>query len=206
MLGEEGVEGDLAFQARCAETIRAMRAEGTTLVLASHDLALVERECEHALWLDHGEARMLGPAGDVVAAYREAAHARVVEATPAPAALGGRLELRRDRVGTQQLTIDSVAVEPALVGRGDRLAFRLELSNHGEPVTDPIVELKVAREDDDALCFHTTTRDSGVALGRVLGGWQAKRAAIYSSVSFAVVILLYVAFRVAETNAGGRFL
>jgi glycerol-3-phosphate cytidylyltransferase-like family protein len=37
-------------------------------------------------------------------------------------------------------------------------------------VTDPIVELKVARADDDALCFHTTTRDSGVALGRVSAG------------------------------------
>lgn len=47
---------------------------------------------------------------------------------------------------------------------------------------------------------------SGVALGRVVGGWQARRAALLSSVSFAAVIVLYVAFRVAETNAGGRFL
>jgi ABC-type transport system involved in cytochrome c biogenesis permease subunit len=47
---------------------------------------------------------------------------------------------------------------------------------------------------------------SGVALGRMTAGWQARRAALYSSVSFAAVMLLYVAFRVAETNAGGRFL
>ena len=162
--------GDLAFQARCAATIRDMRGQGTTLVLASHDLGLVERECEQALWLDHGEQRMLGPAAEVVAAYREKAHERVVEATPAPAQLGGRLELRRDRVGTQQLTIDSVAIEPAVVGHGDSATFTLELTNHGEPVTDPIVEVKVARADDDALCFHTTTRDSGTALGRVSNG------------------------------------
>jgi hypothetical protein len=113
---------------------------------------------------------MIGPAAEVVAAYREAAHARVVEATPAPAQLGGRLELRRDRVGTQQLTIDSVAIEPPVVGHGDGATFTLELTNHGEPVTDPIVEVKVARADDDALCFHTTTRDSGTALGRVSNG------------------------------------
>jgi lipopolysaccharide transport system ATP-binding protein len=162
--------GDLAFQARCAATIRAMRSEGTTLVLASHDLGLVERECEQALWLDHGEPRMLGPAGEIVAAYREAAHARVVDATPAPAALGGRLELRRDRVGTQELTIDAVTIDPGVVGRGDRVEFRLELTNHAAPVSDPIVELKVARSDDDALCFQTTTRDSGAALGRVASG------------------------------------
>jgi lipopolysaccharide transport system ATP-binding protein len=162
--------GDLAFQARCAATIRDMRSQGTTLVLASHDLDLVERECEHALWLDHGEQRMLGPAAEVVAAYREEAHARVVAATPAPAALGGKLELRHDRVGTQELTIDSVAIEPAVVGRGERVEFRLELMNHAAPLDDPIVELKVARSDDDALCFHTTTRDSGTALGRVSRG------------------------------------
>src|SRR4051812_41335217 len=47
---------------------------------------------------------------------------------------------------------------------------------------------------------------TGIALGRVVGGWQARRAAIYSSVSFAAVIVLYVAFRFAESNGGGRFL
>ena len=47
---------------------------------------------------------------------------------------------------------------------------------------------------------------SGIALGRVVGGWQARRAAVYSSVSFAAVVVLYVALRFAETNGGGRFL
>jgi hypothetical protein len=47
---------------------------------------------------------------------------------------------------------------------------------------------------------------SGVALGRIAGGWQARRAALYSSLSFAGVLLLYVAFRMAEGNAAGRFL
>lgn len=45
----------------------------------------------------------------------------------------------------------------------------------------------------------------GVALGRVAGGWQARRAALYSSIAFAAVLLLYVAFRATTTN-GGRFL
>ncbi len=43
---------------------------------------------------------------------------------------------------------------------------------------------------------------SGVALGRVVRGWQAHRAAWWSSVSFAVVVLLYVALRVAGPVAG----
>ena len=47
---------------------------------------------------------------------------------------------------------------------------------------------------------------TGVALGRSIGGWQARRAAIYSSVSFTAIVVLYVAFRLTETNGGGRFL
>jgi len=43
---------------------------------------------------------------------------------------------------------------------------------------------------------------SGVAAGRVAKGWQAQRAAKYSSVAFLAVLVLYVAFRVAEPSAG----
>jgi ABC-type uncharacterized transport system permease subunit len=41
-----------------------------------------------------------------------------------------------------------------------------------------------------------------VAIGRVARGWQAQRAAKYSSVAFVAVLLLYVAFRVAGPGAG----
>lgn len=43
---------------------------------------------------------------------------------------------------------------------------------------------------------------SGVALGRAVRGWQAHRAAIWSSVSFTVVVLLYVVLRIAGPAAG----
>jgi HemX protein len=43
---------------------------------------------------------------------------------------------------------------------------------------------------------------SWIALGRILSGWQARRAALYSSVSFVAVVLLYVAFRMSLTGTG----
>ena len=43
---------------------------------------------------------------------------------------------------------------------------------------------------------------SALALGRLLGGWQARRAAIMSAVTFASVIALYVVFRMASLNRG----
>ena len=43
---------------------------------------------------------------------------------------------------------------------------------------------------------------SALALGRVLRGWQARRAALMSAVSFASVIALYVLFRIVSLNRG----
>lgn len=46
---------------------------------------------------------------------------------------------------------------------------------------------------------------SAVAVGRLVGGWQAQRAALISSVTFTVVVLVYVVVR-AAAPAGGKFL
>lgn len=43
---------------------------------------------------------------------------------------------------------------------------------------------------------------SALALGRILRGWQARRAAIMSAVTFASVLALYVVFRMASLNRG----
>jgi ABC-type uncharacterized transport system permease subunit len=43
---------------------------------------------------------------------------------------------------------------------------------------------------------------SWIALGRVLSGWQARRAAIYSSVAFAAIVVFYVAFRMSMSGSG----
>lgn len=43
---------------------------------------------------------------------------------------------------------------------------------------------------------------SALALGRLLRGWQARRAAVMSAVTFASVIALYLVFRIATLNRG----
>jgi HemX protein len=42
---------------------------------------------------------------------------------------------------------------------------------------------------------------SAVALGRLLGGWEARRAAVVSSVGFAAVVAMYVVLRASATGA-----
>jgi HemX protein len=43
---------------------------------------------------------------------------------------------------------------------------------------------------------------SCVAVGRVLSGWQARRAAMYSSIAFVAVVALYLAFQLSLSGSG----
>jgi ABC-type polysaccharide/polyol phosphate transport system ATPase subunit len=64
--------GDTAFQQRCIDRMRAMLADGTTLVFVSHDLAAVEGISERVVWLHEGQVEGDGPAREVLGAYRGA--------------------------------------------------------------------------------------------------------------------------------------
>lgn len=61
--------GDEAFQRKCMERIYRFRQIGKTIVFVSHALETVRQLCDHAVWLDRGAARMVGPTGEVIDAY-----------------------------------------------------------------------------------------------------------------------------------------
>jgi len=85
--------GDGAFQRKCEERIAEQVAGGATLVLVSHDLALIERTCERTVLLDHGRVTADGPTGEVLAGYRhllEGADAPVRGTAVAPVAVPTR--------------------------------------------------------------------------------------------------------------------
>lgn len=68
--------GDQSFSNKCVEKISEFRRAGKTLLCVSHSLDTLEELCDHALWLEHGAVRRIGPAAQVIQAYREsvAAH------------------------------------------------------------------------------------------------------------------------------------
>ncbi|MBA2348485.1 MAG: ABC transporter ATP-binding protein [Solirubrobacterales bacterium] len=61
--------GDEAFQRKCEARIAEAVAGGATLVLVSHDAALVERTCERVVVLDGGRVQFDGPAPEGMAFY-----------------------------------------------------------------------------------------------------------------------------------------
>lgn len=61
--------GDRVFQAKCHDRMAAIRARGVSILLVSHDAAMVTTVCDHAVWLDAGRVRATGDAATVCAAY-----------------------------------------------------------------------------------------------------------------------------------------
>lgn len=61
--------GDYAFRKKCEQRMNEMLSGGTTLLYVSHSLEEVQRLCQHALWLEKGEMRMIGDAKEVCEAY-----------------------------------------------------------------------------------------------------------------------------------------
>lgn len=63
--------GDASFRKRCTERMEEMLNGGTTLLFVSHSNADVRRLCKNAVWLDHGEIKMIGDADKVCDAYEK---------------------------------------------------------------------------------------------------------------------------------------
>lgn len=61
--------GDQAFQAKCFERIAKFKRAGKTLLFVSHSAQLVRQFCDRTLWLDKGEAVLVGTADEVLNAY-----------------------------------------------------------------------------------------------------------------------------------------
>ena len=63
--------GDERFRAKCGERIAGLRRQGTTLVIVSHDLDVVESLCDRACLLVRGRLEAEGHPSAVVKRYRE---------------------------------------------------------------------------------------------------------------------------------------
>lgn len=64
--------GDAAFLKKAEKRMIDLITSSSILVLASHTREVVERFCDHAIWLDNGEVRQIGPIAEINEAYLDA--------------------------------------------------------------------------------------------------------------------------------------
>jgi lipopolysaccharide transport system ATP-binding protein len=61
--------GDEGFTHKCLDKFAEFKRRGKTILLVTHALALVERFCDEALWLDAGSRQGMGDPKRIVGAY-----------------------------------------------------------------------------------------------------------------------------------------
>ncbi len=62
--------GDYRFQEKCEKRIQEMINGGTTIIIVSHDINMIERLCNKVLWLDHGIKRDFGETVTICEEYK----------------------------------------------------------------------------------------------------------------------------------------
>ena len=61
--------GDFRFQEKCEKRIQTMIRDGVTIILVSHDINLIRRLCNKAIWLEHGIIKDAGNSEDICKQY-----------------------------------------------------------------------------------------------------------------------------------------
>jgi len=69
ILDEVFAVGDIFFKKKCLSRIEMFHASGSTILIVSHDIKLIETICSRVIWLDQGKIRKSGKNADVISAY-----------------------------------------------------------------------------------------------------------------------------------------
>lgn len=186
--------GDAGFQLKSADRIEAFRASGTTILLVSHNMELIENMCQRAAWLDHGKIMAVGSARSVVDQYlqvvREGESRRLShEGDIDPEQRWGnrKIEIVRVRV------LNESSAEQTIFHTGEQLVLEMEFIAH-EPVVSPTFGVAIHRQDG----LHITgpnTAFANIEVGEVMGAGKIR----YSIPNLPLLEGRY-SFSVAATN------
>jgi ABC-2 type transport system ATP-binding protein len=61
--------GDEAFRRKSFERLEDFRRRGVTTLLVSHSMDTINKMCDRAAWLDHGQIKAIGESDQIVNAY-----------------------------------------------------------------------------------------------------------------------------------------
>ncbi|MDR1990908.1 MAG: ABC transporter ATP-binding protein [Acidobacteriaceae bacterium] len=172
--------GDEGFTHKCLDKFAEFRRRNKTILLVTHSLGMVERFCDHAVWLDHGEKMGEGDPRRVVDLYLTAveksedeqlasatAKAVAAAAPPKPAAAAPDGELRNmfeaveGRWGSREIEITEVAFLDSngtasfVFHSGDPMAIRLTVVAH-KPAEDFVFGIGLFNADG-VCCYGTNT-------------------------------------------------
>jgi ABC-type polysaccharide/polyol phosphate transport system ATPase subunit len=94
--------GDASFRRRALEALRSLIASGKTVLFISHDMWNVRRLCSRILWMEDGQVRAYGDAGEIAERYMNEVNLQALanQGTALQSHRGGTGEVRYEAVET----------------------------------------------------------------------------------------------------------
>jgi ABC-type polysaccharide/polyol phosphate transport system ATPase subunit len=124
--------GDSNFARKCLQRIESLRAQGTTVVLVTHDMKAVTQFCDRALLMSGGVVKFDGPVAEAVQMHDEVMYQRMRDlvsqrdANNKSSSVAEASDIPRAKV-TAQIIQDGKRCERELdVGRGFSLDFEVQ--------------------------------------------------------------------------------
>lgn len=163
--------GDIAFQAKCANKMRELLAADTTIILVSHNLALVQSLCKRVILIEGGKIFKEGATDEVIIHYQNLVYKKDEEKI--------RKKVYRE---DYKLKLDQpasvVSISGVLISDGEYKAKNIFQSEEPisitveysakEAIENPIFNLDIARADG-VICCSVNSKDSAIAVNRIAG-------------------------------------
>ena len=129
--------GDVDFQRKCLDRMRAFRDAGKTLLIISHDMHAIRSVADRILLLDHGQVKGVGAPDEIVAGYQR-------EALGAKSVSGLRREWGSGEVRITDVSLSAADGSPRPVfDAGETL--RVDIRYHAsQPIPAPVFGFAVA--------------------------------------------------------------
>jgi ABC-type polysaccharide/polyol phosphate transport system ATPase subunit len=155
--------GDAAFQQKCFEEFFRLKREGKTIVFVSHDMFSIERFCDRAMLMDHGQMIDIGEPRRIGRAYHELNFGQLAHDAPSgdgPAR--GRVAITEAWFeGESGQRITTCGQEEALT-----LCFEARL---GEPLHDPVFAVTLRTENGHTIIVSRSD-EHGASTGSFTAG------------------------------------
>jgi lipopolysaccharide transport system ATP-binding protein len=170
--------GDLAFQRKCLDRIRQIKAQGCAILLVTHDSHAVKDLCDEALWLRGGETVAFGPAEIIVGRYVAEMSVETQRLTPGASSrskneTNGALKFGVNRFGSGEMKIsgfrllNQFGVEVTVVESGEPVIIEISY-DAPRRIVSPIFNASIS-DQNYLMVIDISTDAKGSTLPDLIG-------------------------------------
>ncbi|MFC1510461.1 ABC transporter ATP-binding protein [Candidatus Omnitrophota bacterium] len=155
--------GDIAFQAKCAQKMRELMKSGTTIILVSHHLAMIQSLCKRVILLEHGQVLKDGPVDEIVPIYQNIVSKNSEEEFKRKLiASGERVGVSDERlVEVKRVVISNEKGEETDGFQvGEDISFDIEYVT-SSPIEAPVFIMQIVRSDG-VVCCRSRSDENGI--------------------------------------------